>query len=76
MIASNRQMRDRGGRDDASVVARHGADARHDEPAVTPDGVPDYVQLAYERIDHTDELLARIEDVLVSARRAPDGAGN
>ena len=34
--------------------------------------VPEYVRLAYERIDRTDQLLARIEHVLVAARRARD----
>ena len=45
-----------------------GADGR-DEPGAT---VPEYVRLAYERIDRTDQLLARIEHVLVAARRPRD----
>ncbi len=41
-----------------------------DSPEVAGAGVPDYVRLAYERIDRTNELLARMESVLVAARRA------
>ena len=63
-------------RDDHRAVARVGLERDtgvHESPGIVP---PDYVRLAYERIERTDEILARIEQVLVTARRALDcGSG-
>ena len=61
-----------GGDGDATMAAHgepHGAaTARHELGSM----LPDYVRLAYERIERTDELLARMEAVLHTARRALD----
>ena len=53
----------------ASHSEAHGAAPARREPGAI---LPDYVRLAYERIERTDELLARIEAVLHTARRALD----
>ena len=68
MLASSWQ----GGDGEAGLAAHseaHGAAAARREVGAT---LPDYVRLAYERIERTDELLARIEAVLHTARRALD----
>ena len=64
-IANNRLTRGAGERRAALAGTASDADGQPEHRPV----MPDYVRLAYERIERTDELLARIEHVLVTARR-------